>query len=413
MRIATLMLIAAACNSGGVPGTGSMDPAQKTYCGASSTDTVMVAATSQYVLLVHGDGSFQSIASFSDGGETQISTSPTWVGVEHGTASGSWIALFDRAGSKQWERQATPGKSLGGLLADGTLIVDDGAASTVEKMDANSDDVIATGWTTRWISNDWILLESSSAAPAYQWLHPASGETAMLPSGWVYESAGVFVKDPGIVALFDPGAVTPSASLSLVEEAVLTTFNFSDGGADFLFGAYYSASDSSADFVWRVPRDLSAATKIQLGGKVGLPTLDRSGVLFGISQVSDGWQPSWSQNDGTSFSLIGAQVSSEFGGTISVSGKTAAIAIDEGHTYVELPDVQIFHDHETQPQTLRASQHLFTGLTLSPDGECAAYYEQDSGNWQLVVRDLSKQSEARPGTPVSEEFFENLHIAWW
>jgi hypothetical protein len=373
----------------------------------------MVAASSEYVWLVHGDGSIQQVASFSDGGETQVALSPTSLAVEHGTATGSWLALFDRSGNKSWERQTSPNKSLGGILSDGSLIVD--ASPTTEQIGPSSEQVIATGTTTRWISNDWILLESTATDgnPSYQWARPATGEMVSLPSGWVYESDGVFIKEPGLVALFRPGEALPHASLSLVEEAAITTFNFSDGGSDLLFSAYYSASDSSADFVWRVPRDLSTSAKIQLGGKVALPTIDQTGTLFAIEQAGDGFEPAWSQNDGASFSLIGSQVSSEFGGTVSVRGKSAAIAVGEGHTYVELPYVQIFYDHQTAAQPLRASQHFFTGLTLSPDGECAAYYEQDASTWRLVIRDLSKLSEVRPGSPATDEFGDGLHIVWW
>jgi hypothetical protein len=371
----------------------------------------MVAATGEYVWMVRGDGSIQQVASFSDGGETQVAVSVSSLAVEHG----SWLALFDRSGNKAWERQASPDKSLGGILSDGSLIVDDPSASTTEKIGANSEQVIATGTTTRWISDDWVLTESiaTDGNPTYQWVRPATGELAPLPAGWVYESADVFIRDPGVVALFHPGEGLPHAALSLVEEAAITTFNFTDGGGDLLFGAYYSSSDSSADFVWRVPRDLSAASKIQLGGKIALPTIDQTGTLFGIEQAGDGFQPAWSVNGGASFSTIGSQVPSEFGGMVSVRGKSAAIAVGEGHTYVEPPYVQIFHDHQTDPQTLRASQHFFTEFSLSPDGQCAAYYEQDANTWQLVIRDLSNRSEVRPGSPVNEDSGEALRILWW
>src|SRR5579859_4346355 len=99
MRMISWVVLAAACDQTALPGTGSMGSAQRTYCGAPSTEAVMVAATSEYVWLVRGDGSFHSVASFSEGGETQTTISATSLGVEHGTASGSWLALFDRQGN--------------------------------------------------------------------------------------------------------------------------------------------------------------------------------------------------------------------------------------------------------------------------------------------------------------------------
>jgi hypothetical protein len=96
-----------------------------------------------------------------------------------------------------------------------------------------------------------------------------------------------------------------------------------------------------------------------------------------------------------------------------VRGATAAISIAEGDTYVEPAYLQIFYRHQTTAQVLRAAEHNFAGFTLSPDGECGAYYELDAGGWQLVVRDLAARSETRPGGTVNEQFANRLQIAWW
>ena len=416
MRMAlVLIVLATACNRSGLPAHTSQG------CGNGSDSPVLIAATSQQIRLLNGDGTVRELAAFSDGGYTQFALAPAQLAVAHVAANKSHVALFDRSGSPVWERDIAGTPALGGVLADGTVIADDENAGTTNRVGPASEQVVATGAHTRWVGSDWILLEydppaASGAAPPpprYEWRRPATGEAAGIPAGWSFRAEGLFVRDAGDVALFEPGASTPSATRSLASGAVSPTGNFSDGGGDFVFDTYYPTTDASADFVWRVARDLSSAKKLALNGAVGLPTMDATGALFTFTRTAGALQPIWSPAGDGSFTPLGSSVASEFGGSVEVRGTTAAISIAEGDTYVEPPYLQIFYRHQPMPQVLRASQHSFTSFTLSPDGECAAYYELDAGSWQLVVRALGTQTETRPGKPANEQFSNELQIAWW
>jgi hypothetical protein len=397
-----------------VPGDPTQPIAQSTsYCGGAPRDGALVAWSRAQVGLLES-GTLTTIATFTDGTETQVVAAGDRIAVEHGT-----LALYDRTGALVWQAAGRADDSLFGILGDGTVILDRQADQTTRRIGPSRDEVIATHGHPRWVDDTWVLVQFDTAAggnspapgPRYEWHRPASGEAVPVPPGWIFIGDGMFHLGP-TVGLFSPGSAEPMASIALSDGSSSIDGAFSDGGADLIFDAYDPTTSARQGFVWQVARDLSRATKLDIGRNVETPTMDAAGALFTLLTTSGGLQPSRTFDAAAPFVAMGTPVDGEFGGVVAVDGTTAAFNIAEGHTWSEPPNVQVFYDHATTPQVFGGAAHKLTSFALSPDGQCAAYFDLSAGNGELVLRELRLGVDTHLGGPFVDPLTDLLRIAW-
>ncbi|MFI5299386.1 MAG: hypothetical protein ACHREM_14930 [Polyangiales bacterium] len=433
-RLASIVLFSMFLGCGGKVATSAVvaaDPVASTprlsrFCGDGATaDTALALVNNDGVRLLSGDGVLTKVAALATA-NPQFTLTARFLAIEVRDATTSY-SVFDRTGAQLWTR-ALAGDVLGmrGTLSDGSLVVQtyvDGQAQT-HRINDVLDALVVTGPSVSLVDGDWILFRYEDTPPGkvpvvshYEWRRPTTGDVVAVERGWTYLWAGTrFLfndADSSVVGLILPGegALHTKLSLQAPIDALL------DGGSDLVF-TVTGPNDTASRQAWRVARDLSSATPMSLpSAQIGWPTLDASGAIFALTAPGDAslMQPTWSNDGAKSFVPIGAAIATEFGGGVDVRGTTAAISIEEGHTFVEPVVLQIFYDHASTPQVMRYADRPFESFALSPDGECAAYseYDKDSGNWQLVVRTLRTQQELRPGTPVAGWSAANLGLAWW
>ena len=439
-----------ACDRVGLP---NGDPSQQQpptqaalspYCSFATDDPSargagLITVTGEGARLVHGSTAVDTLATFLGNGmeSTDVFVSARHVAIARYVPApeSSDVIVFDHTGNQQFQHRLEPPFSgapiIGGILSDGTVAVT--VISNVQYQSrlvgATGETVVANGAKARLVDGDWLLLEyppSSAQEPVvrYEWRNPTTGAVVALQGGWNYQSANLFGNDRGELALFVGGAATPRATARLASDHGVAAFDFTDGGGDLLFPVIDQKDNGSSETrTWRVARDLSAVAEVVLGTPAR-PVLRTTGEMFSTrldpASGNGSFQPIWSRDGGRTFADIGRAVPSEYGASISVRGKTAAISIREGFDYIEPPLLQLFYDNHTTPQVLRALDHNFQNAELSPDGECLAYFEgppesgQTSSDWQLVIRNLSTQEERRPAVTTTARFnyLGSRPLAW-
>ncbi len=407
----------------------------------------MIVVADQNLVLVDRDGAIRVLAAFTPGrsSATNYVMTPAELAVLHYDTSDSKsqtasLLLLDRSGEKRWERALEPGFSgeplLGGILSDETVILDTWANQLLQtkRVGPTGETTIATGSRTVWVEGDWVLLSYDDSPPGqvpvrihYEWRNPGTNAVIGLERGWAHRSRGMFVRDPAAVALFSPGSATPVASVSLlVNRTEIARFDATDGGGDLLFPVDSTDRQNSIRRVWRVPRDLSSAALLDLGTPVGIPPVlrghgDMIAVMLGYDDGGPRFQTVLSKDVGRTFSEVGTPVWGVTGARVVVRGKTAAVTIPEGFSFVAPPVLQIFYGDRSVPLVMRASEHPFSSAVVSPDGECLAYFEKTgpadaaTGTWQLVIRSLGAERDNRPSISFSSTFpgIVGYPLGWW
>lgn len=400
------------------------------YCSftqATDNDGILIAVTDNSPQLLHRDGSRQALtaASMTQAVAASVTASRLHLGVlfydtTDATNQTATISVFDKSGHHLWERSLNHGFSgrpwLDGLLSDGTVIVDlyDAKDNKLhqERLSSSAEVEFAAGGRVLLVDDDWVLIEFLDAgmgnlAPNshYVWQRPATREKVAVQAGWSHVEQRLFIKDASVLGRFVPGQAKPQNTVAIAGE-LQNRFAISDGGGDLLVGETPSR-------VWRVTPDLAAASVLDLPqATVGLPILRKSGGLFAV--VRDPlneklMQPIYSSDSGKTIAAIGTAFSDYFGGDWTARGNTAAMGTLAGITYVVPAAVQIFYGAELRPQILPPSNRE---VTLSPDGECVAYYRADDADpvtWQLVIRDLRSQAETQPPITTSAP----SELRWW
>jgi hypothetical protein len=425
-------------------------PAPSPYCSAgddrpSTVGGGLIVVAGENLEIVDRDGKIRVLAAFAparSAATNYVKTSSSIAVERYDTSDGknqtANLVVLDRSGEKRWERALEPGFSgeplLGGILSDGTVILDTwNQVVRTKRVGPTGERTIATGARTVWVDGDWVLLSYDDTPPGqpngihYEWRNADTNAAVSLERGWAHKSGRMFVRDPATVALFSPGSATPSASVSLlVNQTEKARLDATDGGGDLLFPVDSNDRVNSIRRVWRVSRDLSSAALLDLGTSVGIPPVLRGhgemiSVMLDYDDGGPRFQGVWSKDVGKTFSEVGVPVWGDTGAGVVVRGKTAAVTILEGFSFVAPPVLQILYGDRSVPLVMRASERPFSSAVVSPDGECLAYFERTdpvdaaTGTWQLVIRSLGAQRDSRPSITFSSSFpgIVGYPLDWW